>query len=120
MSTMVVRTRLNVTLYIYCLSCWKYQHQTTTFPIIQKYKCYTLQNICRELTVTIPVKSVPSKISQLLCLPCLLLIQLDSQCTTYVWKVDRCHIKAIHPFLIPHSRVNLLVLVYTYSCFPYH
>jgi hypothetical protein len=53
---MVVRTRLNVTLYIHCLSCWKYQHQTTTFPIIHKYKCYTLHNICWELTVTIPIK----------------------------------------------------------------
>jgi len=55
-TTMVVQTCFNVTLYIYCLSCWKYQHQSTTFPIIHKYECCTLHKICIELTVTKPIK----------------------------------------------------------------
>jgi len=54
MTTMVVQTCLNVTLYIYCLSCWKYQRQT--FPIIHKYERCTLHKICIELTVTISIK----------------------------------------------------------------
>jgi len=61
---MVAQTCLNVTLYIHRLSCWKYQDQTT-FPIIHKYECYTLHNICRELIVTIPItmcaiKNIPA------------------------------------------------------------
>ena len=55
-TTMVVQMQHSVTPYIHWLSCWKYQHQTTTFPVIHKDECYTLHNICRELTITIPIK----------------------------------------------------------------